>query len=146
MQGLEPGALNFNDAIVQVSCSQGRVERGEETGAADCWVQGCAALPPARPTACQRAHFELPTLLPLQESLANQPTPEMLAEVHSIVQEALAEVPGEAPPPEPPQQQQQQPHAGKLCKWERGLLACKGLASERAKARPVHAGAFSCMV
>ncbi|EFN57457.1 hypothetical protein CHLNCDRAFT_142950 [Chlorella variabilis] len=44
MQGLEPGALNFNDAIVQ-------------------------------------------------ESLANQPTAEMLAEVHSIVEEALQEVP-----------------------------------------------------
>ncbi|KAL4425749.1 hypothetical protein ABPG75_009765 [Micractinium tetrahymenae] len=55
MQGLEPGALNFNDAIVQ-------------------------------------------------ESLANQPTPEMLAEVHSIVQEALNE-----PPDADGQGQQQQP-------------------------------------
>ena len=135
MQGLEPGALNFNDAIVQVcgatagsgtTCPPPSLMRSRLSPALLQAGRHCAAGQRSFPrrTTCLSVALQ-PTVL-LQESLANQPTPEMLAEVHSIVQEALNELPdAEGHPQQPPQMQGQGKFAGFLA---RGIvlvqLAC----------------------
>lgn len=100
MQGLEPGALNFNDAIVQESLTNqptpgmlAEVRRAARA-AAHAWPgwAACTAAPggqlwPCTPacTRCDAAAVASTELRPLRRPAAVQ--------VHSIVQEALQEVP-----------------------------------------------------
>ncbi len=84
------------------------------------------------------------TFVALQESLANQPTPEMLAEVHSIVQEALNELPDA----DGHGQQQQQPRGqGKVSGVCGRLHACPLRAAALCLSLPatskLHAGPLS---
>lgn len=69
MQGLEPGALNFNDAIVQVPCCCG--PGPPPLGSAGCSIMGCSQAQPLRSLTPTAVPVEPPLLSRTDASCAD---------------------------------------------------------------------------